>query len=85
MNPLLEARTSGPATDLIIKSMLTPTPKGTKAMLLNEDLARERMREAERAARHHRLVRHVSAVRRWERLSAWAARRAEQAADRDLF
>ena len=84
MNPLLEARMSGPATDLITNLMLTPSPKGTKAMLLHEDLARERMREAERAARQHRLVRHVSAVRRWERVSAWAARRAERAADRDL-
>jgi len=75
---------SGPATDLITNLMLTPSPKGTKAMLLHEDLARERMREAERAARQHRLVRRVSSVRRWERVSAWAARRAERAADRDL-
>jgi putative heme iron utilization protein len=84
MNPLLEARKPGPVADLITNLMLTPNPKGTKAMLLYEDLARERMREAERAARQHRLVRHVSAVRRWERVSAWAARRAERAADRDL-
>ena len=84
MNPLLEARMSGPATDLITNLMLTPSPKGTKAMLLYEDLARERMREAERAARQHRLVRHLSAVRRWERISSWASRRAQRAADRDL-
>ena len=84
MNPLLEARMSGPADDLITNLMITPSPKGTKAMLLHEDLARERRREAERVAREHRLVRHLSAVRRWERVSAWAARRAQRASDRDL-
>ena len=84
MNPLLEARTPGPADDLITDLMLTPSSKGTKAMLLHEDLARERRREAERVARQHRLVRHLSAVRRWERVSAWAARRARRASDRDL-
>jgi putative heme iron utilization protein len=84
MNPLVEARTTGPLAELITNLMLTPSPKGTKAMLLYEDLARERRHEAERVARQHRLVRHVSAVRRWERLAAWAARRAERAADRDL-
>jgi hypothetical protein len=84
MNPLMETRMSGPADDLITDLMLTPSPKGTKAMLLFEDLARERRREAERAARQHRLVRQLSAVRRWERVSAWAARRAQRASDRDL-
>ncbi|HEX2132394.1 MAG TPA: hypothetical protein VHH15_12620 [Actinophytocola sp.] len=54
-------------------------PKGSKTMLIYESLARERMREAEQAARQHRLVRRLSSARRWERLSAWAARRAERA------
>ena len=54
-------------------------PKGSKTMLIYESLARERMREAEQAAREYRLVRRLSSVRRWERLSAWAARRAQRA------
>ncbi|HEY7597762.1 MAG TPA: hypothetical protein VH969_31780 [Actinophytocola sp.] len=54
---------------------------GSKTMLIYENLARERMREAERAANHARLVRRVSSARRWQRLSAWAARRAERAND----
>ena len=54
-------------------------PKGSKTMLIYESLARERMREAEQAAREYRLVRRLSSVRRWERLSTWAARRAERA------
>jgi len=84
MNPLMEARKPGPADDLITTLMLTPSPKGTKAMLLYEDLARERMREAHRAARQFRMARGLSTVRRWQRVSAWAARRAARAADRDL-
>ena len=82
MNALKETRTSGLTDDLITNLM--HSPKGTKAMLLYEDLARERMREAERVAHQHRLVRRLSQVRRWERVSAWAARRAQRAADRDL-
>jgi hypothetical protein len=84
MNPIVETRMSGPADDLITNLMLAPSPKGTKAMLLIEDLARERRREAEQAARQLRLVRRLTVVRRWERISAWAARRAQRAADRDL-
>jgi len=56
-------------------------PKGSKSMLIYENLARERMREAEQAANHARLVRRVSSARRWERLSAWAAKRAQRAHD----
>jgi hypothetical protein len=82
MNPLVQTRIAGPADDLI--DNLTFNPKGIKAMLLFEDLARERRRDAERAARELRLVRGLSAVRRWERLSAWAARRARRVSDRDL-
>jgi hypothetical protein len=62
--------------------MTEPNPRGTKAMLLYEDLARERMREAERVAEESRLVRRLSAAKRWERLAAWAARHADRAARR---
>ena len=56
-------------------------PNRSKSMLIYENLARERMREAEQAANHARLVRRLSSARRWERLSAWAARRAKCAND----
>ena len=52
---------------------------GNESMLMYESLARERMREAEQAANHSRLVRRVSSARRWERVSAWAAKRAQRA------
>jgi len=54
-------------------------PEGVKQMLLYENLARERMREAEQDAAEQRLVRRLNAAKRWERLSAWAARRAKRA------
>jgi hypothetical protein len=54
-------------------------PEGPKTMLLYESLARERMREAEQEAAEQRLGRRLSSARRWERLSAWAARRAKRA------
>ncbi|MFL6145207.1 MAG: hypothetical protein ACJ72N_25515 [Labedaea sp.] len=80
MKTMSQHRVSHLAHDLLDELMTTTNPKGTKAMLLYEDLARERMREAERVAQELRLVRRLSSVRRWERLSAWAARRAERAA-----
>ena len=84
MIPVMTTPVPGPARDLIDGLVLTASPKGTKAMLLYEDLARERMREAERVARESNQVRHVRVARRWERVSAWAARRAQRALDRDL-
>lgn len=54
-------------------------PKGSTSMLLYERLARERMREAEQEARQQRLVRRLNSARRWQRLSAWAERRANRA------
>lgn len=57
-------------------------PEGTKTMLLYDNLARERMREAEQHAAEQRLVRRLNAAKRWERLSAWTARRAKRAQDR---
>jgi hypothetical protein len=43
-------------------------------MLLYENLARARMREAEQAARRLRLVRRLTMAKRWNRVSRWAAR-----------
>jgi hypothetical protein len=54
-------------------------PEGTKTMLLYENLARERMREAEQDAAEQRLVRRLNSAKRWNKLSAWAARRAKRA------
>ncbi|HEX6353000.1 hypothetical protein [Actinophytocola sp.] len=56
-------------------------PEGTKTMLLYENLARERMREAEQNAAEQRLVRRLNSAKRWQRLSKWAARRAKRAED----
>lgn len=68
-----------PTTD--IAQMTNLHPSGNTSMLIYESLARERMREAEQAANHARLVRRLSTAKRWERLSAWAARRAARASD----
>jgi len=65
-------------TDVITTNL---RPNRSESMLMYESLARERMREAEQAASHSRLVRRVSSARRWERLSAWAAKRAQRAKD----
>ncbi|WP_156893784.1 hypothetical protein [Actinokineospora enzanensis] len=53
-------------------------PEGSPIMLMYENLARSRTLEAERTAHTHRLVRRLSAAKRWERISRWAARRAER-------
>ena len=53
-----------------------PTFLGVSTMLLNEDLARIRMREAEQAASQQRLIRRLTAAKRWNRVSNWAAKRA---------
>ena len=68
-----------PTTDNELMTDLRPS--GSKSMLIYENLARERMREAEQAAEHARLVRRLSSAKRWQRLSAWAARRAKRAND----
>jgi hypothetical protein len=81
MKPMTHEQVPHLAPDHVDELMLIPSPKGTKAMLLYEDLARERRREAERVAGHERLVRQLIAVRRWERISKWAARRAQRAAE----
>lgn len=58
----------------------TAVPKGANTMLLYEDLARARMREAEQAASTLRLVRRLTAAKRWNRVSNWAAKRATRMA-----
>jgi len=68
-----------PMTDNELMTDLRPS--GSTSMLIYESLARERMREAEQAAEHARLVRRLSSAKRWQRLSAWAARRAQRAND----
>lgn len=50
------------------------------SMLLQEDLARARMRESQRSAAEWRLARRLSTVGRWRRLAAWANRHATEAA-----
>ncbi len=62
---------------LLKDPMYSFKPGGAPQMLLVEDLARSRMREAEQVARAHRLVRLLSAAKRWDRVSKWAARRAD--------
>lgn len=53
--------------------------RGTAMLVMNEALARSRQQDAEGAARDHRLARRLSAGRRWDRLAAYAARRAARA------
>lgn len=53
--------------------------KGDNVMLLQEALARSRMREAQQAARDHRQARQLTAGRNWQRLARWSARRAARA------
>ncbi|HKN95787.1 MAG TPA: hypothetical protein VJX10_01625 [Pseudonocardiaceae bacterium] len=47
--------------------------------LMQEELARARMRESQRAAEHERQARRLVSARRWGRLANWAARHAEEA------
>lgn len=51
-------------------------------MLLQEMLARDRMREDQRRANQARLARRLAAVRRWRRLARYADRRARRFAER---
>jgi hypothetical protein len=48
-------------------------------MLLQEDLARARMRESQRVAAQERLARRLVSARRWNRIARWAAERAAEA------
>lgn len=57
----------------------TASTTGVWEMLLYEELARERRREAEETARRQRQVRQAVAGRRWTWLARYAERRAELA------
>ncbi|WP_181783207.1 hypothetical protein, partial [Pseudonocardia pini] len=61
------------------KQPTTLDAQGTAMLLMNEALARSRQRDAEQAGYEHRLVRRLAAERRWARVAAYAARRAERA------
>lgn len=54
-------------------------PNGADMYLMQEELARARMRESQRAAEHERRARRLVSARRWGRLAKWAARHAEEA------
>jgi hypothetical protein len=51
-------------------------------MLLQEVIARDRMRDDRRRTQQAQLVRRLAAVRRWQRLARYADRRARRAAER---
>jgi hypothetical protein len=61
------------------RTELGTTNRGAREMLLYEILARTRMREAEEAARRHRMARLLVVRRRWARLARYAAERADRA------
>jgi hypothetical protein len=54
-------------------------PNGAVMLLMQEDMARARMRESQRAAAEWRLARRLTSARRWSRLARWSARRAAEA------
>jgi hypothetical protein len=54
-------------------------PNGAVMLLMQEDLARARMRESQRSAAEWRLARRLASARRWSRLARWAARHAAEA------
>ena len=47
--------------------------------MMQEDLARTRMRESQRVAAEQRLARRLTSAKRWGRLANWAARHAAEA------
>jgi hypothetical protein len=57
-----------------------PTVRSAEMLLLNENLARARMREAEAEAAQARLALRLLSARRWQRRAERAARRARLAA-----
>jgi hypothetical protein len=59
---------------------LAPTVRSSTMLLLNEELARARMREREADAARQRLAVRVAAARKWRRRAEHAARRARLAA-----
>ena len=59
---------------------LAPTVRSSAMLLLNEELARARMREREADAARERLVARMHSARRWQRRAERAVRRARLAA-----
>ena len=57
----------------------TSSVRSSEMLLINEDLARARMRELERHAEQARRVRRLVAARRWQRRARKAAQRARLA------
>lgn len=55
--------------------------KDTKRMLIYEDMSRIRMREDQQVAAAHRTANRLLAIRRWERIAGWAAKRAARVRD----
>jgi len=66
-------------TSIAVPTTVDQQTKGSNIMLLEEALARSRMREAQQAAHDHRQARQFTAGRNWQRLARWSARRAERA------
>lgn len=58
--------------------------EGTRAMLLHEELAKIRIREALRSAEEQRRAHRLVVAHRWRRVAGWAARRAERSASRHV-
>jgi hypothetical protein len=61
-----------------------PTVRSSAMLLLNEELARARMREYEAVAAQARLGARVHAAHKWQRRAERASRRARLAADQIL-
>lgn len=54
--------------------------RGSSELLLYENLAIARMREAHRVAAEQRLAHRLHTLRRWKWVARWAAKRADRAA-----
>lgn len=69
----------GPCADTRVGQTTVPTTRSTQMLLLDEELARARMREVEEQAREERTATTLRSVRRWERIARHANRRAHRA------
>jgi hypothetical protein len=74
-----QATGAGTAVRVDTQIVLHSSSKETGAMLLYEELARARMREAEQDAARRRLAYQLVTARRWRRLADWARHRANEA------
>jgi hypothetical protein len=66
---------------ITVQTIIDHPVKDTNVMLIEEALARSRMREAEQAAQEYRQARRLAAARTWQRLAQWAANQAARASD----